>query len=401
MENIILFDNETREQLLPFTYTRPVCEIRLGILTIREKWERWLNGKASYITQDYLSEKYDITIADKNYIINGSVLPNLELFQLIKGMGNNEALLKNGELIVAKLDSRQFEILMEEDDIEELIGYEIGDINLLKVNHLWDIFLLNDQAIRLDFELLTKDRTSAPISSTNQVLGEENVFLEEGVEMECCILNATTGPIYIGKEARVLEGTAIRGPVAFCDDARAKMLSKIYGATTIGPSCRVGGEIHNSVLFGFSNKGHDGYLGNAVIGEWCNLGADTNNSNLKNNYTEVKVWDYGSESFAKTGQQFAGLFMGDHSKCGINTMFNTGTVVGVGANIFGAGYPRNFVPSFSWGGTKGYMTHKTDKAFETAEAMMKRRGKELDTMERVILIKIFEDSSKFRRWEKK
>ncbi len=401
MENIILFDNETREQLLPFTFTRPVCEIRVGILTIREKWEHWLKGKASYITQDYLSEKYDITIADKNYIINGSVLPNLELFRLINDMGNNEALLKDGELIVAKLDSRQFEILMEEDDIEELVGYEIGDTRLLKINHLWDIFLMNDEAIRLDFDLLTKGRKSAPISPTNQILGGEHIFLEEGVQMECAILNATTGPIYLGKDARVLEGSALRGPVALCEDARVKMLSKIYGATTIGPSCRAGGEINNSVMFGYSNKGHEGYLGNSVIGEWCNLGADTNSSNMKNNYAEVKIWDYASESFAPSGERFIGLFMGDHSKCGINTMFNTGTVVGVGANIFGSGFPRNFVPSFSWGGSKGYTTHKTDKAFETEEAMMKRRNKELNTMDRVILIKVFEDTAKFRRWEKR
>ncbi|MCR9287851.1 MAG: GlmU family protein [Bacteroidetes bacterium] len=400
MENIILFDNEARDNLLPFTYTRPVCEIRVGILTIREKWEHWLKGKASYITQDYLSQKYDITIADKNYIINGSVLPNIDLFRLIDNMGNNEALLKDGELIVAKLDSRQFEILMEEDEIEELAGFEVGDINLLKINHPWDIFKMNDEALRLDFDLLTKGKTSQPISSTNQVLGKENIFIEEGAEIECSILNAKTGPIYIGKNAKIMEGCMIRGPLAMAENAILKMGTKIYGATTLGPFCKVGGEINNSVLFGYSNKGHDGFLGNSVIGEWCNLGADSNTSNLKNNYAPVKVWNYNSEKFEQTGVQFCGLLMGDHSKCGINTMFNTGTVVGISANVFGSGFPRNFIPSYSWGGASGYSTYKTEKAFESAEVMMKRRNKELDTIERVILLKVFEETSKYRRWEK-
>ncbi|MDF1868520.1 MAG: GlmU family protein [Saprospiraceae bacterium] len=400
MENIILFDNEARDNLLPFTYTRPVCEIRVGILTIREKWEHWLKGKASYITQDYLSQKYDITIADKNYIINGSVLPNIDLFRLIDNMGNNEALLKDGELIVAKLDSRQFEILMEEDEIEELAGFEVGDINLLKIDHPWDIFKMNDEALRLDFDLLTKGKTSQPISSTNQVLGKENIFIEEGAEIECSILNAKTGPIYIGKNAKIMEGCMIRGPLAMAENAILKMGTKIYGATTLGPFCKVGGEINNSVLFGYSNKGHDGFLGNSVIGEWCNLGADSNTSNLKNNYAPVKVWNYNSEKFEQTGVQFCGLLMGDHSKCGINTMFNTGTVVGISANVFGSGFPRNFIPSYSWGGASGYSTYKTEKAFESAEVMMKRRNKELDTIERVILLKVFEETSKYRRWEK-
>lgn len=400
MENLILFDNETRDQLLPFTFTRPVCEIRVGILTIREKWEHWLKGKASFITQDYLSEKYDITIAEKNYIINGSVLPNLELFRLINDMGNNEALLKNGELIVAKLDSTQFKVLMEDDEIEELRGYEIEDANLLKINNLWDIFLLNDEAIRLDFELMTKGQKSQDISPTNRVFGEENLFIEEGAEVEGCILNATTGPIYIGKNAKILEGCVVRGPLALCENGVLKMAAKIYGATTIGPHSKVGGEVNNSVFFGFSNKAHDGFLGNAVIGEWCNIGADTNNSNLKNNYAPIKLWDYTTERFEPTGQQFCGLFMGDHSKCGINTMFNTGTVVGVSSNIYGTGFPRNFIPSFSWGGPNGYTTFRADKAFETAALMMARRGIDLNTTDRVILLKVFEETAKYRRWEK-
>jgi UDP-N-acetylglucosamine diphosphorylase/glucosamine-1-phosphate N-acetyltransferase len=319
---------------------------------------------------------------------------------MIDGMRNNEALLKDGELIVAKLDNKQFEVLMEDDEIEELAGYEVGDVKLLKINNLWDIYKINEEALKLDFQLLTKGKTSQPISATNQVLGKENIFIEEGATVECATLNAQTGPIYIGKNAQIMEGAMVRGPLAMCENAVLKMGAKIYGATTLGPYCKVGGEVNNSVFFGYSNKGHDGFLGNSVIGEWCNLGADSNNSNLKNNYTEVKLWNYKTEKFEKTGQQFCGLIMGDHSKCGINTMFNTGTVVGVSANIFGSGFPRNFVPSFAWGGASGYSTFKTDKAFETAEAMMARRGKEFETIDRVIMLKVFEDTAKYRRWEK-
>lgn len=396
MENIILFDNETREHLLPFTYTRPVCEIRVGILTIREKWERWLKGNASYITQDYLSEKYDITIAEKNYIVNGSVLPSDELMDIINSMKNNVALLKNGELIVAKLDKAQFSLLMDDDEIEELDGYEIGDMPLLKIDHLWDIFKINDAAIRSDFDLLTKGRTSQKLSDNNLVIGTGDIFVEEGASVEGAILNTKTGPIYIGKDAEIMEGSAIRGPFALCDGATLKLNAKVYGPTTIGPFCKVGGEVKNSVIFGYSNKSHDGYLGNSVIGEWCNLGADTNNSNLKNNYGDVKVWNYATEQMENSGEQFCGLFLGDHSNCGINTMFNTGTVVGIATNVFGTSFPPKFVPSFSWGGAAGFSDYKTEKVFETAERMMEHRGMELSTMDRVILLKVAEETAKFR-----
>jgi len=401
MLNVILFDNETRDQLLPLTYTRPVCELRIGILRIREKWEQQLGAQVSYITQDYLSEKYPITISDDNLVINGGALPSAPLLRLITQLDNNEALLKNEELIAARLNAKQFERLMHEEEIDELEGFEVGQTPFLKIESLTDIFSLNDRALMEDFLFLTKDRTSQPISETNTVIGNRNnIFLEEGASVEAAILNANSGPIYIGKNATVMEGATIRGGLALCEGATIKMGAKIYGATTVGPSSKVGGEISNVVITGFSNKGHDGYLGNSVLGEWCNLGADTNSSNLKNNYAEVRLWNYEQESFAKTGTQFCGLIMGDHSKCGINTMFNTGTVVGVSANIFGSGFPRNFIPSFAWGGASGFTTYKTEKAFEVAKIVMARRKLEFDEIDQNILTKVFEDSAKFRRWEK-
>lgn len=399
--NIILFDNDARERLLPLTYTRPVCELRVGILTIREKWERHLEGEASYITQDYLSDKYDIKIAELNYIINGSVLPSDELATIVRGLRVNQALLHNEELIAAKLDKTQFEYLMDKDEAEEMEGFDLQEIPFLKVNDLHDIFSLNDAAIRDDFKLLTKGRESQAISETNRVVAPENIFIEEGASVECSTLNASTGPIYIGKNAQIMEGCLIRGGLAMCENSTLKMGAKIYGATTLGPWCKVGGEVNNSVLIAYSNKGHEGFLGNSVLGEWCNIGADTNNSNLKNNYAEVKLWNYSTERFEPTGKQFCGLILGDHSKCGINTMFNTGTVVGVSANIYGGGFPRNFIPSFGWGGAAGMTTYRTAKAFETAERVMERRGKELTPEERLILLRVFEDSAKFRRWENK
>lgn len=401
MAKVILFDNEVRDQLLPLTFTRPVCELRVGVLRIREKWERWLNTKAAFITQDYLAELFPIDHEEANYIINGSVLPSQQLVSLIRQMDFNEAYLDGEELIVAKLDEEQIESLINDEDIDELQGHDLAGAEYLKINHLWDLFLLNQQAIEADFELLTKGRQSQPLSDTNLLIGpSDRLFIEAGASVEAATLNTTTGPIYIGKDATVMEGSHIRGAFALCDHATVKMGAKIYGATTIGPHSKVGGEVGNSVVTGYSNKGHDGYLGNSVLGEWCNLGADTNVSNLKNNYDQVKLWNYPERRFAKTGQQFCGLMMGDHSKTGINTMLNTGTVVGVCANIFGEGYPRNFIPSFSWGGKQGFQTYRTDRAFDTAERVMARRGRELSVSERLMLLRIFEETTQFRAWEK-
>jgi UDP-N-acetylglucosamine diphosphorylase/glucosamine-1-phosphate N-acetyltransferase len=402
MKNIILFDPDTRNQLLPLTYTRPVSELRVGITTISEKWAAQFGGKVSYITQDYLSDKYPIEISDDNFVINGAVLPNSKLCKLISDLNNNEAIQKDGELIAARLDRKQFQNLMEDNDIEELIGFELEETPFDTINYSWDIFSLNDKAIRNDFEFLTQGRTSAPLSKTNQIVGDATlIFLEEGATVECSILNTKKGPIYIGKDAEIMEGCIVRGPLAMCDHSFLKMGAKIYGATTLGPHCKVGGEVNNAVLFGYSSKAHDGYLGNSVIGEWCNLGADTNTSNLKNTYEEVKLWDYTKNSFGRTGLQFLGLIMGDHSKAGINTMFNTGTVVGVSANVFGAGFPRNFIPSFTWGGPQGYETYDIKKAFYTMERVLSRREMDLSEEDRAILKHIYEYSSQYRSWEKK
>jgi len=398
MKNIILFDNEVRDRLLPFTYTRPVCELRIGIFTIKEKWEKWFNGQVSFITQDFLSDKYDITISERNFLINGSVFPSQELCSLLNQMEDGEAFLFNGELIAAVLDRNQFNRLMH-DDIEELNSYELKDTPISKLNNLWDIFLLNDIAIRSDYERITKGRKSQQVSNTNRVLGGSNIFVEPGAKIECATLNAQNGPIYIGENCEIMEGATIRGPFVLGDKSVVKMGAKIYGPTSIGPNCTVGGEIKNVVILGHSNKGHEGYLGNSVIGEHCNLGADTNCSNLKNNWSEVKVWDYTTSSFSPSRQLKAGLFMGDYSMAGINTMFNTGTVVGVCCNVFGANYPRNFIPSFSWGGSQKTVTYDPGKAFKAMENMASLHGGTLSSEDRLVLLKIYEESAKYRPWE--
>ena len=400
MKNVILFDSDIREHLLPLTFTRPVCELRIGILSIREKWEAWLEAKASFITQDYLTEKYPINISEDNFVINGSVLPSDQLCRLINQLEENEALLQDGELIAARLNKDQFDHLMHDEEIEELSGFDVEDTPFIKISSLSDIYALNDQAIEEDFKFLTEGKESQPLSDSNIVIGNGNIFLEEGAKIEGASLNTSKGSIYIGKNAEIQEGALIRGPLALCEHSTIKMGAKIYGATTIGPFSKVGGEINNSVLTGYSNKSHEGYLGNSIIGEWCNIGADSNNSNLKNNYTEVKIWNYEAERFLGTGLQRFGLVMGDHSKCGINTMFNTGTLVGVFANIFGSGFPRTFIPSYSWGGHHGFTTYKVEKALETAKIVMERRNITLDEKEKNILENVYNQTGKWRRWEK-
>lgn len=400
MANIILFDNEVRDQLLPFTFLRPVCELRIGILTIREKWERWMDGFVAFITQDYLAQKYPIDFGEENYLINGSVLPSPQLCTLLRQMEFNEAFLRGDELIAAKLDGRQFERLINDEDFGELKGFDLENTEYLKINHPWDLFLYNGEAIESDFELLTQGRRSQPLSPSNRLIGEpERLFIEPGASVEGATINTTTGPVYIGAGAVVMEGCLIRGGLALGEQATLKMGAKIYGPTTIGPHCRVAGEVKNAVFLGRSNKAHDGYLGNSVIGEWCNLGANTNCSNLKNTWSEVTVWSYADIDFSPSGQRFCGLFMGDHSMSGINSMFNTGTVVGVGCNIFGSGFPARFIPSFSWGGSDGLTTYRTDRAFDAIERMMTAHGRQLEVEERLILLRVFEETHKFRIWE--
>jgi UDP-N-acetylglucosamine diphosphorylase/glucosamine-1-phosphate N-acetyltransferase len=390
--NYILFDGTVRNALLPFTFTKPVADLRIGIFTIREKWENYLKSTTTTITEDYLSEKYPMVEMEENVLINASFLPNVALVNMVTELSENEAIFFGEEVIAFYTKESQ-----EEVDLTTYVAIEFeGDI--LRIENSWDIFSKNAAAIQEDFDFITEDRKSQPISKTNTVINPDNIFLEEGAVVECSILNASLGPIYIGVGAEVMEGSMIRGAFALCDHSTVKMGAKIYGATTVGPHSRIGGEVNNSVLFGYSNKGHDGFLGNSVLGEWCNLGADTNNSNLKNNYDEVRLWSYETEGFAKTGLQFCGLMMGDHSKCGINTMFNTGTVVGVSANIFGAGFPRNFVPSFSWGGVSGFTNYLPKKAFETARIMMSRRGAEFDEKEEAILTHVFEETKKWRNY---
>ncbi len=401
MKNIILFDNEIRDRLLPLTYLRPVSELRIGILTIREKWERQLGGTVSYITRDYLAEKYPIDYGTENYLINASALPSDQLCRLINQMDFNEAFLNGEELIAAKLSEQQFERLINDEDFNELNGVDLAGTDYIKIDHIWDIFRYNEKAIQEDFNLLTRGKKSQPLSDTNQVIGKENIFVEEGASVECAILNASTGPIYIGKNATIMEGCMLRGPIALCEKSVLKMGAKIYGGTTIGPVSKIGGEVQGTVIQGYSNKGHDGYLGNSLVGEWCNIGAGANNSNLKNNYDEVKLWSYIDERFVKSGQQFLGMILGDHSKLAISTTINTGTVIGVSCNIFGSGFPRNFIPSFSWGGAQGFTTYKTDKAFDTVDRVYARRKKNFEVEDRLILLRVFEDTAKYRRWEKK
>lgn len=389
--NYILFDGTVRNALLPFTFTRPVADIRVGILTIREKWEKYLGTTTTSLTEEYLMEKYPMVEMEQNIMINASFLPNPILVEMVQNLNTKEAILFGEEIIAFYTNGTQDEVDFDE---YELIEYE-GEV--LRIENTWDIFAKNDAAIREDFELLTEDRFSQPIPKSINVIAPENIFIEEGAKLEFVTLNASTGPIYIGKNAEIMEGSVIRGPFALCEEAQVKLGTKVYGATTVGPHCRIGGEVNNSVLFGYSNKGHDGFLGNSVLGEWCNIGADSNNSNLKNNYEEVRLWSYETEGFAKTGLQFCGLMMGDHSKCGINTMFNTGTVVGVSTNIFGSGFPRNFVPSFSWGGASGFTTYITKKAFDTAKIVMSRRHVEFTEEDTKILEHVFEETKKYRK----
>ena len=390
--NYILFDGDVRNALLPFTYTRPVADIRIGILTIREKWEKHLGLTTTTVTEEYLEEKFPMVEMEENILLNSSFCPTEKLVDMIKELSTNEAIFKGEDVIAFHTNDSQ-----EEVDFSTYKQIEFEE-ELIQIKNTWDIFSLNDKAIQQDFNLITEGRTSEPIPDTVSCINKENIFVEEGAKLTFATLNASNGPIYIGKNVEIMEGCVVRGALAMCDNSVLKLGAKIYGATTLGPFCKVGGEVNNSVLFGYSNKGHDGFLGNSVLGEWCNLGADTNNSNLKNNYAEVKLWSYETGRFAKTGLQFCGLIMGDHSKCGINTMFNTGTVVGVSANIFGSGFPRNFVPSFSWGGSAGFTTYQMRKVNEVAEVVMKRRSVEYDELEQKILQHVFDETSKYRNY---
>ncbi len=391
--NYILFDDTTKDALKPLTYTRPVCEIRLGIMTIREKWEKALGTKTSTLTDDYLSKKYPMTMSEAMLLINSSVCPRPAMIEMIENMQPGQTLI--GDEVVIAMYKTKDGFLSEEEENSERLEYK-GE--LVKLNSLADIFLLNDKELRYDFEVLTKGRTSMPISQTNMIIGKENIFVEEGAKIECAIINASEGPVYIGKQAEIMENAVIRGPFAMLENAVVKLSAKIYGATTIGPYCKVGGELENVVMFGYSNKAHDGFFGNSVIGEWCNIGADSNASNLKNTYEDVRLWSIDKNTFVSTGTIFCGTIMADYSKCGINTMFNTGTVVGVNCNIFGAGYQRNFVHSFSWGSNVGGIrVYDIEKAIEVAEIVQKRRNIEMSNEDKDILRYIYKEVTKNKR----
>jgi UDP-N-acetylglucosamine diphosphorylase/glucosamine-1-phosphate N-acetyltransferase len=385
--NLILFDDPgVRANLLPLTFTRPVADIRVGILTIAEKWSRHLATPGSYLTQSYLSEKFQKKISSDNLFVNGALCPDEKIIAAIKNLSIGEALYKNSNVLAVRT---------HEDELPEVIPGKVvehtDDITL--IDQLWKIFQLNGNQIRADFKLLTANKRSAAIKDPHtRCYHEENIFLEEGVILHAAILNAENGPIYLGKNSQVQEGSILRGPFALGEESVVNMGGKMRADTTIGPYCKIGGEVSNAVLFGHSNKAHDGFLGNSVLGEWCNLGADTNSSNLKNNYDHVKLWSYSKNALVNTGIPNCGLIMGDHSKSGINTMFNTGTVVGVSSNVFGEGFPPKHVPSFSWGGGHKLEIYNFEKAMETASRVLGRRNIALSAQDRAILKNVFDQT---------
>ncbi len=385
--NFVLFDDYRFSDFLPLTHSRPIAELRCGILTMIEKWELVVGLKPFYHTQKYLQEKYPFECTENNMFINSALFPDKQLFEAIIQLKTNSCLISNGILLAARIDQQHAKQFQIATTLSECTQIEYKS-EIMQLKNLWDIFSMNDKAIRQDYERLTRGRLSQKISDTNTIIGND-IFVEEGAVIEGAVINTKTGPVYVGRNAEIMEGNLIRGPFAMGENAVLKMGAKIYGATTLGPGCKVGGEVNNSVMIANSNKAHDGFLGNSVIGEWCNLGADTNNSNLKNNYEEVKLWSETKKSFVKTGLQFCGLIMGDHSKCGINTMFNTGTVVGFSCNIYGSGFPRNFIPSFSWGSANGMTDYQLKKAIETAKKVFERRKIQFDSTEELLFESIF------------
>ncbi|GGK58423.1 GlmU family protein [Rufibacter glacialis] len=401
--NTILFDDPAlRANLLPLTFTRPVAQIRIGILTIAEKWSKYAQGEVYYLTQGYLQGKFNQPLGPGPHLyLNGAVCPTAPLWEQIQQLPAGGSLFCE-DLLVA-LNAGEQELSTIEEVYQLAASGDKAQVELLPhgvVRQLWEIFRWNGPQIREDFQLVTQGRVSQPITDPFTVAyNPENIFIEEGAQFKAAILNAENGPIYIGKNAQVQEGTVIRGPFAICQESIINMGGKMRGDVTVGPYCKVGGEISNCVFFGHSNKGHDGFLGNSVVGEWCNFGADSNTSNLKNNYSKVRLWSHAQEKFVDTGLQFCGLIMADHAKTGINTMFNTGTVVGVGANVFGAGYPPTFVPSFTWGGGTELQTFRLPKFYEVVEAVVNRRGMTVTAEDRRIYDYIFEETQRGRTWE--
>lgn len=397
--NIILFDGVERNQLLPLTFTRPIADMRCGIFTIKEKWQGESQRKVYVLTQDYLQPNQELLFGEENLYINAAFLPNKSFVEELMLINLNSVLYEGNNIIAIRSDKLFFTLKQLhafadkcKDKVQIKGKHE-------RISRMWDIFIYNGKEISKDIERMGLEANGEELSSNyNTLINPENIFVESGAKVQAAILNASEGPIYIGDDVEIMEGAILRGPIALCSHAQVKMGAKIYGNTTIGPHCKAGGEIQSTVMFGYSNKGHDGYLGNSVIGEWCNLGADTNTSNLKNNYSEVKVYDYNTQKMIATGQQFCGIFMGDHAKSGINTMFNTGTSVGVAANVFGGGFPDKMIPSFAWGGREGWETFAFDKACEAASRMMERRKIEFDDVQKSIFKHIFEETQAERNF---
>jgi len=390
MTSFILFDDQSRISLRPLTFFRPVSAIRVGILTISEKWETYLRQPVSFLTDLYLQEKYKLKVSNDNFLINGSVLPNQQLLSEILALEKDTSLVSDNIVVALHLSAENLKQFA--NGVSPFLKRQTVKSSFEKITNTWDIFGLNKKAISDDFKLITANRKSAAISATNQVLGS-NLFVEEGVSIECSSINTLKGPVYLGNNAEVMQGCHIEGPAVLCNHSVLKIGTLLYKGTTIGPWCKAGGEINNSVMFGYSSKAHDGFMGDSVIAEWCNLGAGTTTSNLKNNYEPVKQWSYSENKFVSTGLQFCGLVMGDHTKTGISSMFNSGTTAGVCSNIFGVSYQRNFIPSFVWGGTSGFRKHKLEEAMETAKAVYARRELAFDEIEENIFKAIFDLTS--------
>lgn len=377
--NIILFDlPAVRENLLPLSYTRPIADFLVGITTLRKKWESFLAGEFSYSTVGYLSEKYPMKMAEENLFIASNIIATEHLARRLDSLEPGEVLMADtvaGQRVLVGFKGGANRL---DEVIHSMPAGIVYDEKVDAINYVYDIFLLNGRQIEADFDVLTAGREGQSIPRSNTVIGDpDRIYIESGAIVEGVVLNASHGPIYVGRHVEIMEGSCLRGPIALGEHSTVNMGTRIYPGTSLGPWCKVGGELNNVVIFGFTNKAHDGFLGNAVIGEWCNLGAGCVASNLKNDYTEIKLWNYPSHRFLRTGLQFCGLIMADHSKAGINTMFNTATVVGVGVNIHGSGFPRNFIASFSEGGPSGFTDLPMEKFFDIAKRMMARRGRSL------------------------
>lgn len=390
--NIVLFDDPTiRASLLPFTYTRPVSSIRVGILTIAEKWEKRLGAEVSFKSEEYLQKKFPLIWTLDNLLINGAICPDELLLDTVRSLPEGYYLVKGSLLIAARNPE-------EAMTMQNTIEYEN---KIVLIDRPWRIFRENAEQLKEDFKIITHGRTSAPINDPHTaVYNEKDIFAEDGVTVLAAVLNAKSGPIYLGRNSIIQEGVVIRGAFALGENAQINMGAKIRGDTTVGPYSKVGGEVSNSVIFGNSNKAHDGYLGNSVLGEWCNLGAATNSSNLKNNYEPVKLWDHALHDLSDTGLLFCGLMMGDYSRSGIGTLFNTGTVVDVCVNVFGGGLGPKHIPSFSWGGQAGFMMYNPDKALETINKMMARRDTDLTEDDKEILLHVFKLTAAAREGRK-